>query len=57
MGAAAAPLQAGARLLVYVKCINIRTMAVVNGIMGGGLSGSVGLWFDVGIKRYTTSSL
>ena len=40
--AGAAPLQAGASLMADVKCINIRTMAVVNGIMGGGLSGSVG---------------
>lgn len=57
MGAAAAPLQAGARLLVDVKCINIRTMAVVNGIMGGSLSGSVGkVTFRKGIKGETIAS-
>ena len=57
MGAAAAPLQAGARLLVDVKCINIRTMAVVNGIMGGGLSGSVGkVTFRKGVKGETIAS-
>lgn len=57
MGAAASPLQAGARLLVDVKCINIRTMAVVNGIMGGSLSGSVGkVTFRKGIKGETIAS-
>lgn len=57
MGAGAAPLQAGARLMVDVKCINIRTMAVVNGIMGGGLSGSVGkVTFRKGIKGETIAS-
>lgn len=55
MGAAAAPLQAGA--LVDVKCINIQSMAVVNGIMGGGLSGSVGkVTFRKGIKGETIAS-
>lgn len=57
MGAAAAPLQAGARLLVDVKCINIQSMAVVNGIMGGGLSGSVGkVTFRKGVKGDTIAS-
>ena len=57
MGAAAAPLQADAWHLVDVKCINIRTMAVVNGIMGGGLSGSVGkVNFRKGIKGETIAS-
>lgn len=57
MGATAAPLQAGAWLLVDVKCINIRTMAVVNGIMGGGLSGSVGkVTFRKGVKGETIAS-
>lgn len=57
MDAAATPLQAGARLLVDVKCINIRTMAVVNGIMGGGLSGSVGkVTFRKGVKGETIAS-
>ena len=57
MGAAATPLQAGARLLVDVKCINIRSMAVVNGIMGGGLSGSVGkVTFRKGVKGDTIAS-
>ena len=57
MGAAAAPLQAGARLLVDVKCINIQSMAVVNGIMGGSLSGSVGkVTFRKGIKGETIAS-
>lgn len=57
MGAAATPLQAGARLLVDVKCINIRTMAVVNGIMGGSLSGSIGkVTFRKGIKGETIAS-
>lgn len=57
MGDGAAPLQAGARLMVDVKCINIRTMAVVNGIMGGGLSGSVGkVTFRKGIKGETIAS-
>lgn len=57
MGAAAAPLQADAWHLVDVKCINIRTMAVVNGIMGGGLSGSVGkVTFRKGIKGETIAS-
>lgn len=55
MGAADAPLQAGA--LVDVKCINIQSMAVVNGIMGGGLSGSVGkVTFRKGIKGETIAS-
>ena len=57
MGATAAPLQAGARLLVDVKCINIQSMAVVNGIMGGSLSGSVGkVTFRKGIKGETIAS-
>lgn len=57
MGAAAAPLQAGARLLVDVKCINIQSMAVVNGIMGGSLSGSVGkVTFRKGVKGETIAS-
>lgn len=57
MVAAAAPLQAGARLLVYVKCINIQSMAVVNGIMGGSLSGSVGkVTFRKGVKGETIAS-
>lgn len=43
--------------MVDVKCINIRTMAVVNGIMGGGLSGSVGkVTFRKGIKGETIAS-
>lgn len=55
MGAAAAPLQAGT--LVDVKCINIQSMAVVNGIMGGGLSGSVGkVTFRKGVKGETIAS-
>ena len=57
MGAAAAPLQAGTRLLVDVKCINIQSMAVVNGIMGGSLSGSVGkVTFRKGVKGETIAS-
>lgn len=57
MGAAATPLQAGARLLVDVKCINIQSMAVVNGIMGGSLSGSVGkVTFRKGVKGETIAS-
>lgn len=57
MGAAAAPLQARARLLVDVKCINIQSMAVVNGIMGGSLSGSVGkVTFRKGVKGETIAS-
>lgn len=55
MGAAAAQLHAGA--MVDVKCINIQSMAVVNGIMGGGLSGSVGkVTFRKGIKGETIAS-
>lgn len=55
MGAAAAPLQADT--LVDVKCINIQSMAVVNGIMGGSLSGSVGkVTFRKGIKGETIAS-
>lgn len=55
MGAAAAPLQANT--LVDVKCINIQSMAVVNGIMGGSLSGSVGkVTFRKGIKGETIAS-
>ena len=55
MGAAATPLQAGT--LVDVKCINIQSMAVVNGIMGGSLSGSVGkVTFRKGIKGETIAS-
>ena len=54
-GAAAAPLQADT--LVDVKCINIQSMAVVNGIMGGSLSGSVGkVTFRKGIKGETIAS-
>lgn len=55
MGAAATPLQAGT--LVDVKCINIQSMAVVNGIMGGSLSGSVGkVTFRKGVKGETIAS-
>lgn len=55
MGAAAAPQQADT--LVDVKCINIQSMAVVNGIMGGGLSGSVGkVTFRKGVKGETIAS-
>lgn len=55
MGAAAATLQPGAQ--VDVKCINIQSMAVVNGIMGGALSGSVGkVTFRKGVKGETIAS-